>query len=61
MIKRPETVTDEYLEYLDNLRDSGETNMYGARAYLLRAYPELTNSEAGLVLTYWMESFGERH
>ena len=34
MTERPVLVTDEHLEYLDGLRDSGVTNMYGAGRYL---------------------------
>jgi len=32
--ERPEIVTDEHLDYLDELRESGVTNMFGAGAYL---------------------------
>ncbi len=47
-------------EYLDNLRDSGETNMYGAVPYLER-YLGLSRGEAARLLTKWMEAFSERH
>lgn len=56
---RPEYVTDEHLEYLDKLRESGETNMYGARPYLQRAFDMLDKKLAGQILTYWMNSFGK--
>jgi hypothetical protein len=59
--ERATFITDEHLKYLDDLRESGETNMFGARPYLLETYPELTKREAGQVLTYWMHTFGERH
>lgn len=58
---RPEIVTDEHLEYLDDLRESGETNMFGARPYLMGEFPELSNQEAQTILLYWMHSFSERH
>ena len=58
--KRPEIVTDEHLEYLDTLRDSGVTNMYGATPYLVDAF-NLHRREAGHILQYWMESFVELH
>ena len=61
MIERPEIVTDEHLEYLDDLRESGEINMYGARVYLLTDFVELSKQEAATILTYWMKSFEERH
>ncbi len=56
-----EFIIEEHLEYLDLLRESGVTNMYGARPYIQRAYPELTKSQATKILTHWMETFGERH
>lgn len=60
-IERLEFVTDEHLEYLDDLRDSGVTNMFGARPYVEDAFPELTSEQAGKVLVYWMQTFSERH
>jgi len=60
-IERPECVTQEHLSYLDELRESGETNMYGARPWLRDAFPQLTKEQAGDVLTYWMHTFAERH
>lgn len=57
----PKFCTDEHLEYLDELRDSGETNMFGARPYLLSEFPELSDKEGSEVLSYWMDSFSERH
>jgi len=59
-IKKPENLTDEHLEYLDDLRESGVTNMYGAGAYLEDEF-DMTREEANQVLTYWMKTFGERH
>ena len=60
-IQRPDYVEDEYLEYLDELRDSGDTNMFGARPYLMDEFWNLTKQEAAAILTYWMGTFGERH
>ena len=31
---RPDEATDDVLEYLDDLRDSGATNMFGAGEYI---------------------------
>jgi hypothetical protein len=59
-IERPDCVTDEHLEFLDELRDSGETNMFGARPYLVDEFM-LSKDESAKVLSYWMASFGERH
>ena len=49
----------EYLVYLDDLRLSGETNMYGAASYLQQEF-DLSRKEAREVLFYWMETFSER-
>ena len=56
---RPEFICDEHLEYLDRLRESGETNMYGARIYTMREFDMIDSELAGNILTYWMESFGK--
>jgi len=58
---KPVLLTDEHLEYLDGLRKSGETNMFGAASYLQREYPNLGKHQAKQILVYWMETFGERH
>ena len=60
MIERPEIVTDEQLEYLDALRESGATNMFGAATYVQAEFG-LTKVDARTILMYWMQSFGERH
>jgi len=60
MEKRPDFVTDEHLEYLDDLRDSGITNMFGARPYLISEF-DLDKNTAKDILSYWMSSFSERH
>jgi len=51
---------EEMFVYLDNLRESGVTNMCGAGAYLEVAF-DLDKTEARKVLTEWMKTFGERH
>ena len=63
LISRPTYCTDEHLEYLDDLRESGETNMHGACAYLIADFPELAENRgklAGGVLQYWMRTFGDK-
>lgn len=57
---KPDFVEDEYLEYLDDLRESGETNMFGARPYLADEF-DLEAKQAGKILSYWIKSFAERH
>ena len=46
----------EYFAYLELLRDSGVTNMFGAGPYLEETF-DLSRSEARKVLSSWMESF----
>lgn len=66
---RPEFCTDEMLEFLDELRESGITNMYGAGPYLEEEFPVTladphprsfrSSEKAGEVLLYWMKTFGK--
>jgi len=49
------------LSYLDDLRELGETNMFGARPFLQEEFLELGRKQTGGVLTYWMETFEARH
>lgn len=58
-IQRPEGCTDEMLNFLDDLRESGITNMFGAAPYLAREYG-ISKAEARSVLSYWMQTFSER-
>lgn len=46
----------EFYAYLDELRESGETNMYGARPYLTEKF-DLGRRDAAVVLTGWMKTF----
>lgn len=56
-VERPECVANEYLEYLDRLRESAITNMLGAGEYLESRFG-LDKNTARTVLQYWMHSFG---
>ena len=53
----------KYFDYLDQLRQSGETNMFGAVPYLQKKFPELSfdAERAQKILTAWMSSFGQPH
>lgn len=57
MIERPEIVKNEHLAFLDALRESAVTNMFGAGQYLVLKFG-LSKKDARAVLVYWMESFG---
>lgn len=64
MSKPVDVNNPEYLGYLDALRESGVTNMFGARPYLMREFPELAGERgklAGKVLSNWIQTFGQRH
>ena len=52
---------DEYFEFLDELRKSGVTNMYGAVPYLMAAFDYLSEDEAKHILIDWMKTFSDRH
>jgi hypothetical protein len=59
MNEKPDFV--KYLIYLDALRESGVTNMFGAIPYLHNEFPDLSEKEARYILWYWMDTFGERN
>ena len=44
----------EFFVYLDDLRESGDTNMFGASPYLQHAFG-LNRDEARAVLSLWMK------
>ncbi len=55
---RPKNVTDEHLDYLDELRESGDTNMFGAGPYMQGEFG-VNKREAKEIVLYWMKSFGD--
>lgn len=59
-IERPEDATDDVLDYLDDLRESGATNMFGAAPYLVEEF-DFDKRTAREILSYWMATFSERH
>lgn len=46
----------EVFFYLNELRESGETNMFGARPYIMNEF-ELPSQEAQKLLSLWMTNF----
>jgi hypothetical protein len=58
-VLKPEFVQDEYLYYLNAVRESGLVNMFGAADPLMGQFPELNKRQALAVLHYWMQTFGE--
>jgi len=51
---------NKYFEFLDDVRDSGVTNMFGASEYLEQNF-NLNHMDAIVVLTLWMKTFSQRH
>jgi len=47
---------EEVFEYLDGLRESGVTNMFGARPYVEEEF-SFGKQKAGDLLSKWMKSF----
>jgi hypothetical protein len=50
---------EEYFVYLDDIRESGDINMFGAGPYLQDAFG-LSRYEARDILVEWMVTFVER-
>lgn len=50
--------TNQYWIFLENLRKSGVTNMFGATPYLMEAF-ELSESDAKEILIDWMNNYNE--
>lgn len=48
---------EEVFEYLDGLRESGVTNMFGATPYIVREF-SISKNEARELLTKWMMQYG---
>jgi hypothetical protein len=50
---------NKHIKYLEKLRDSGVTNMWGAGVYLEREFV-LTADEAKEILTAWIKSYKQK-
>ena len=51
-------MTEEQRQYLNRLRESGVTNMFGAAPYVAAVF-NISKRDARVVLSQWMESFGK--
>lgn len=49
----------EYFDYLEELRESGVTNMFGAAPYLAEEF-DISKNEAREILVAWMDSYKEK-
>ena len=56
-MQNTDTRMEQYFTYLDQLRESGVTNMFGAVPYLQAEFPELSSdrARASQVLQLWMQ------
>ena len=48
----------EVLEYLNTLRESGATNMFGATPYIIEEF-QIGSIESRRLLSLWMNNFNE--
>jgi hypothetical protein len=58
MARSPVEQLTSHFEFLDELRESGEVNMFGAAPHLARACL-LDMPEARTVLSHWMATFSD--
>lgn len=56
-MNKPQVLTQEHLDYLDNLRKSGLVNVYGFGIYLQSEFPELYEEENRDIVGYWVKNF----
>jgi uncharacterized protein YciI len=59
-LEKPKKLIEAHLEFLDDLRDSGETNMFGAAPYLMNEFIDLERADAKAITVYWMKTFSQR-
>ena len=55
-MQEPYNMTTAHVEFLNELRASGQTNMFGARDFLMDEFIDLKEKEATAILLYWMAS-----
>lgn len=59
-MKMEEYQRTEFFEYLDCLRDSGVTNMFGAAPFLAEEFG-IDKRDARAILLDWIETYSQRH
>lgn len=60
MYQYEDEIEEEVFEFLDELRVQGDTNMFGARPYILEEF-SIDKYAAKALLTKWIQTFSERH
>ena len=58
--KIPDALKPEHLTFLDDLRERGVTNMFGAIPYLTAHFEDLGRGDSIKILQHWMDTFSER-
>jgi hypothetical protein len=58
MNRKATDIEREVFEYLNELKESGGTNMFGARPYIMAEF-EMEASEAKRILMLWMKNFSK--
>ena len=57
-MEKPEIYTEEHRDYLNDLRDGGSINMFGAAQHVALEF-NLSMKDAKQVLKYWMMSYNK--
>jgi hypothetical protein len=57
-MSRPDYVTQEHLESLDNFREFGIFNMFCASQYIEKRF-KVSRKESIQIVIYWMKTFGQ--
>ncbi len=56
MLRESTTTEKKVFAYLNDLRESGKTNMFGARPYVIKKF-KMESNEAQRILMLWMKNF----
>jgi hypothetical protein len=57
--RKTTSIEQDSMEFLNGLRESGATNMFGATPYLMDEFPELSKPEAREIMSLWMKNFND--
>lgn len=56
---RPAFIKEQHLDYLDNLRESGDCNMFMCGPHFQAAFPTVGRNETRETILYWMKTFNQ--
>jgi hypothetical protein len=60
-LKKPDYVTDEHLDFLDELMASGMMTSFKVTQILMHRFPKLSFDQVSNILTYWIYTYNYRH